>query len=139
MRPPAGAMALAVAGLLPFIAGALSALGLVEHPVFLLGYASGSALLLAYGKVILSFMGGALWGFAARDGAGVIPLVISVLPALWAVLLVGASLPLLALGFALLLIADFRFTAQALAPNWWMSLRIPITAVAVISLLTGAL
>ena len=136
MKPPAGALALAVAGLLPFIAGALAARGAVSHPLFLLGYASGPALLLAYGKVILSFMGGALWGFAAREG--VVPLVISVLPALWAVLLVGDNLYLLALGFALLLVADFRFTAQGLAPGWWMSLRIPITAVAVISLLLGA-
>ena len=134
---PKGAFALAAAGLLPFIAGAMVHQGLLSSPLYLLGYPSATALLLAYGKIILSFMGGAIWGFGAR--AGTLILALSVLPALWAFLVVGESLLLLAFGFAALLALDYHAAARGLAPPWWMRLRIPITSVAVLSLIVGAL
>lgn len=137
MTVPRPALALAIAGLIPFVGA-----GIASHTplrvIEILG--QPSEILLTYGKIILAFMGGCLWGFGARsDDALGLSLSISVLPALYAFLIVGSSLYLLALGFALLLIADFWFAGRKLAPEWWISLRIPISAAAIISCLAGAL
>ena len=136
-RVPRGALVLAAAGLIPFIAGALTAWGILQSPLFLLGYTSPEAMLLAYGKIILAFMGGAIWGFGVTAGMAIIAL--SVIPALFAFLIVGDSLILLGLGFAALLILDFIATRDGLAPGWWMALRVPITIVAVFCLVGSGL
>ena len=134
---PRPALVLAIAGLVPFVGTALGAyvpLALLEP------FGTPHEILLSYGKIILSFMGGCLWGFGTRsDDAMGLSLSISVLPALYAFLLVGDNLFLLALGFALLLVADFWFAMRKLAPDWWISLRIPISAAAILCSLAGAL
>ena len=92
--------------------------------------------MIAYGTVILCFMSGCLWGFAARSETpqwrtyG-----LSVLPALYVFFFVGGpdedQLFRLALGFTGILALDWAYTRWQLAPDWWLTLRVMITAVVV--------
>jgi len=137
-RIPTAAFVLTALGVIPFVYGTLSAngfaFGLPIAPF------EGRWIVYFYGAVILSFMGGALWGFAAGKGRGEDwrLLTLSVLPALWAFGTVlfaiylepatlRASFYLMAVGFALILVIDWYFQAQRIAPDWWLSLRIPTT------------
>ncbi|MEM6934041.1 MAG: DUF3429 domain-containing protein [Pseudomonadota bacterium] len=132
---PKAAALLGLSGLIPFGAGGLIHLIYVETEVI-------RSLTLGYGVAILSFMGGCRWGLAAAgmgQGPSFLPLVFSVIPCLyaWAV----SELPgywayfALAFGFAVLLAADLRLTADRGAPDWWPALRWPLSVGAVISLL----
>jgi len=135
---PRAAFVLTALGVVPFLFGALIALGLLTGPM--LGYTTGAAMQLAYGKIILSFMGGCLWGFGAKSAPTEISgYVLSVLPALWAFLFVGTNLWLLALGFLCLLALDFVSFSRNHAPNWWINLRLPVTIVVLACLIAGAL
>jgi len=125
-------------GLLSFAAFSLAAL--VPSAFF---HAAAPAVLLAYGAVILSFLGGIRWGLAIADdeAAGLFArLGFSVVPALlaWAGLLLPtqAGLLLLAAGFAVMLVADLRLAA---APPWYRQLRLPLSAGAICALLLGLL
>ena len=144
-RIPSAALWLGLAGLLPFIWGAVAA----HVPVLddlatgLLGQRFSSPYILAsYGTVILCFMAGVLWGFAAK-GEAWIDYGLSVLPALFVFFAVGGgarqALLMLTLGFIGLLAIDQRFQAKGLAPQWWMSLRLTLTAVVLVCLFVGGL
>ena len=137
-RIPPAALALGLAGLIPFLWSAAThispALGAWSGgflpPMFI-----GAHVGLTYGTVVLAFMSGALWGFAARTEAGVIPYTLATVPALWAFIMVSdastnSSIYLCA-GFLGLLALDASFAAQGLAPRWWLRLRLPLTLVAV--------
>ena len=135
---PKAAVWLGFAGLIPFLLAA--AIGLL--PAAPLHDLSLQALL-AYGAVILSFLGGIRWGLAiaTTDSADLFgPLFLSVLSALlgWIALLVPSStgLVLLALGFAAILIADLWLST---APYWYRSLRLPLSVGAIAALLMGLL
>lgn len=148
---PRAALLLGLAGVVPFAWGALTALApaLGDWSLGMVGQRfTGRALLLLYGTIILSFMSGAVWGFATRAGgqgrdggrgthAGVL-YALATLPALWA-LAMGFSTLALALGFALLLLLDRHAQAAGLAPPWWMALRLLLTALVVPCLLAGSL
>lgn len=135
---PRSALILGLAGLLPFLWGALNILipssllwdGGLLSPLF-----KGSYVILTYGTVILSFMSGVLWGFATRaEGrAAAIGYGLSVIPALWAFFMVngqpGTAAINLAAGFVGLLLLDYSFQAQGLAPAWWMRLRLMLTVI----------
>jgi hypothetical protein len=133
---PKPALYLGLAGLIPFIvAAAVIALrpswpmGGVNLP--LSGF--GQMVMLAYGRIILAFMAGVLWGFAARGDAGLWAYAASVTPALWvfftSFLPDRQELLTLAIGFAALLTLDWAFFRAGLAPPWWMRLRVLLTAV----------
>lgn len=143
---PKGALILGLAGLIPFVWGAMTYL----NPAL---QAWGSSTLgprfvgpyvqLFYGSVILSFMSGVLWGFATKATGAVATsgYALSVLPALWAFFMTGggpvaAGMALMA-GFIGLLGLDFMFWKQGLAPPWWMRLRVLLTAIVVICLSVG--
>ena len=134
---PRSALILGLAGLLPFLWGALNVLypsslawgGALVSPMF-----KGTYVSLTYGTVILSFMSGVLWGFATKTkGAAAFGYALSVIPALWAFFMVngqpGDAAVNLAAGFVGLLLLDFSFAAQGLTPPWWMRLRLLLTAV----------
>lgn len=139
-RPP---LALGLAGLIPFLWSAATTLSpaLAEWAVgWLPPMFIGTYVGLTYGTVILSFMSGVLWGFAAQadSRAASLGYALSVLPALWAFLMVtdatSASLVYLAAGFAGLLLLDGWFAAQGLTPPWWMRFRLILTAVVLVCL-----
>jgi hypothetical protein len=135
---PRSALWLGLAGLLPFLWGvgtiwsdALRAITMdTVGPRFVAPF-----VLLSYGQIILAFMSGVIWGFAARaEGeAQALGFALSVIPALWAFFFVGggpvsAAIFLIA-GFLGVLLIDAVFWRNGLAPRWWMALRIPLTAV----------
>ena len=140
---PRSALWLGLAGLIPFFWGALTVL---RPDLGLWGAATfgprfiGPYVQLFYGAVILSFMSGVLWGFATKASGAVAAsgYALSVLPALWAFFMTGggpvsAAINLMA-GFVGLLLLDWMFWRQGLAPAWWMGLRILLTAIVVICL-----
>ena len=143
---PRSALILGLAGVLPFLWGALTLLSdaLASWGLANLGARFiGPYVQLYYGAVILSFMSGVLWGFAAQlSGARATSgYILSVLPALWAFFMTGggptsAGISLI-VGFVGLLRLDFAFWRWGLAPAWWMQLRILLTALVVICLSVG--
>lgn len=135
---PLAALALGLAGLIPFLWGAANVawppsggwVGGWLPPMY-----RGTYVSLTYGVVILSFMSGVLWGFAtkAKGAKAALGYALSVVPALWAFFMVngdpGNAAVNLAAGFAGLLMLDYFFALQGLAPAWWMRLRVLLTAV----------
>ena len=143
---PRAPLILGLAGLLPFLWGALTVLvpdlGLwtaqTLNPRF-----AGPYVMIFYGAVILSFMSGVLWGFAARASGtlATIGYALSVIPALWAFFMTGggptsAGMNLI-FGFAGLLLLDLQFARWGLAPAWWMPLRLLLSAVVIACLAVG--
>ena len=133
---PTPAWQLGLAGLLPF--------GALAVGVFL-EIAGAQAGLLNYGALILSFMGGCRWGFAAAglgQGATFGLLGVSVLPALyaWCALLLpfGPAALALSVGFLALYMADRALTRSNGAPEWWTTLRTPLSAGACLALVVPA-
>lgn len=132
---------LGLAGVLPFAWGALTILvpALGDWSLDLLGRRlTGRTLLLLYGTIILSFMSGAIWGFATRaEGRRAAALyALSTFPAIWALFL-GYSAVALALGFLALLPLDAHAQRAGLAPPWWMRLRLLLTGLVVPCLAAG--
>ncbi len=132
MQDENAAKILGYSGLIPFFSLALLA-GIADAKTSAL---AASALLL-YAAIILSFMGGVVWGRAIagmRDGGLAVSLVIAVLPALLA--WVGAWLGgkpgvlLCCLGLVALWVHDHR--TQAI-PEWFRRLRAHLTVGAVLS------
>ncbi|MBO9395698.1 DUF3429 domain-containing protein [Shimia sp. R9_2] len=137
---PKAPLALGLAGLIPFVWGALSYL----NPVLALWGTQaigprfvGPYIQLYYGAIILSFMSGVLWGFAtkAEGGRAATGYALAVVPALWAFFMTGGG-PVsagtnLLFGFAGLLFLDYAFFKWGLTPPWWMRLRLILTAVVV--------
>ncbi|MEY8842879.1 DUF3429 domain-containing protein [Cribrihabitans sp. XS_ASV171] len=143
---PRAPLALGLAGLIPFVWGALTyvngdlqAWG-ASHlgPRFV-----GPYVQLFYGSVILSFMSGVLWGFATKvEGPRVaLGYALSVIPALWAFFMTGggpvsAGLNLM-FGFGGLLLLDAAFAQWGLTPPWWMQLRVLLTVIVLACLAVG--
>jgi hypothetical protein len=147
-RIPRSALLLGLAGLLPFYWGLLTMLAPelgAWTQMTLGGRFAGPYLQLAYGTVILAFMSGVLWGFAAKAEASAAPYgyALSVIPALWAFFMVGGgpvagAINLIA-GFLGLLLLDWQFWRLGLAPAWWMHLRVLLTAGVLVTLVPVAL
>ncbi|WP_294103657.1 DUF3429 domain-containing protein [Sphingomonas sp.] len=131
--PPTIARLLGFAGLLPHIAVVLVLLERNNELRFFalaMGY--------AYAALILSFLGGIWWGFAARAErapgwlwvAAVIPSLIALASFLpWAT---GEPWPgpsLIVIGVALIaaLGVDWQLHRLGLAPDWWLRLRLPLS------------
>jgi len=145
---PKAPLLLGLAGLTPFIWGALT---LLSDPLATWGTAMlgarfvGPYVQLFYGAIILSFMSGVLWGFATKADSRIAGLCygLSTLPALWAFFMTGAgptsaALSLIA-GFLALLLLDFAFSRWNLTPDWWMPLRLLLTAIVIVCLTVGIL
>jgi hypothetical protein len=135
---PRPAALLGLTGAAPFVAG----LALAFFPDdSLRGW--GLWLLLIYGAIILSFMGGVHWGAAMlRDEISFGALGRSVLPSLLALPAVALGgtlgLVLLALGFCGLLVYDESEVRANRLPLWYPKLRRPLTGLVVACLLVGA-
>lgn len=146
-RIPTSALLLGLAGLIPFLWGAASSASLLlpYMPVALPPAFTGAPLLAAYGTIILSFMAGVIWGFAAKATGPAMPmgLILSVLPALWIFFFSGqsdsATLMALTFGFIALLAIDYVCARNGLAPYWWLPLRLLLTCVVVFCLAIGFL
>ncbi len=118
--------ALAIAGFLPFAAGTLAAY-LPLEPILAarIGFAT-----MAYGAVILSFLGGIRWGLALTGQPGPVmarDLGLSVFPSLWgwAAFLLGGmgGVLMLALGFAAMGAWDHGLAEDPRVSAWFVTLR----------------
>lgn len=145
---PRSALILGLAGVIPFVWGALTTLmpGLGLQAMEVIGGRFiGPFIQLYYGAIILAFMSGVLWGFATKAEGQVATTgyALSVLPALWAFFMTGggpvaASINMI-VGYLGLLLLDWQFWRQGLAPPWWMRLRVLLTTLVVLCLATGVL
>ena len=140
MMIPRAALVLGLAGLIPFLWGVVTLVSPETNSMgqLLLGPRfTGAFVILNYGTIILAFMSGVLWGFAtkAEGRQAATGYALSVIPALWAFFMVGggavASAIYLIAGYLGLLALDWTFWRQGLAPEWWMRLRLLLTAVVV--------
>ena len=141
---PRSALILGLAGLIPFLWGALT---VMSPAVAFWGQANigprfiGPYVQLFYGSIILSFMSGVLWGFATRatERAATAGYILSVIPALWAFFMTGGGPTTAAVnlitGFLALLLLDWHFWRLELAPPWWMHLRVILTGIVFLSFL----
>ncbi len=141
---PLPARQIGFAGLIPFAAAPLGAFLLPDPERFLAAQAG-----VAYAAVILSFLGAAHWGLALAgygaegEKAGMTQqrAWLSVLPCLvaWIALLMVPQVAVLTLigGFLVTYFVEQRGVGAGVVPAWYMSLRLPLTAGAVLSL--GAL
>jgi len=130
--PPKIAIWLGALGLIPF--AAFTAMAWAAGDVT----ASAAAIaVVAYGAVILSFLGGAHWGFASnamkdQPAAAFRLLVMSVVPSLlgWMAVLLPMpwSAAVLGVAFVSILLLDRWALRHAFAPLWWLRLRIPLSA-----------
>lgn len=144
---PRAAALWGVLGLLPFFYGAALTLAPESLPSFRLvepGPDAGARILERFGAVILAFMGGCLWGFASTNRMpSFLRLGGSALPAFIAFFALAFEPALacivLAFGFAVLQGLDFVYARTGIAPAYWLSLRLPLTAVVMACLLVGAL
>ena len=133
---PRPALYLGFAGLIPFMA---SSLGVWIAPFH--WNLAALDIQLAYGAVILSFMGAVHWGLAmaaGRDSLTYDRLGWSVVPALlgWLALLLNPTLGLLLLaaGFAAVYLGDLRSIAAGNTPAWYRALRKPLTVIVILAL-----
>jgi len=140
-RIPGAAAWLGGLGLIPFVTLSIASVtGLPQLPF------DARLALIAYGAVILSFLGGVHWGIALspdgiRLGAGRtdgMRLLIGVLPSLigWSacLFLPSGGLLLLIVGFLLQALIDLRSSSRGALPAWYPRLRLPLTLVVVASL-----
>ena len=136
---------LAVLGLIPFVWGAWTAhfgeggwLGIARFSMPI------------YAAIILSFLGGAQWGMAlapgAPDGNRAIRLLISMIPSVagWVIMTLPFTAPqnkyLILAGLLVLWAAiDHIYVRRGWAPDWYLMLRWPITAVAAGCMVLGSL
>ncbi|WP_170328324.1 DUF3429 domain-containing protein [Ruegeria arenilitoris] len=143
---PRAPLFLGLAGLIPFIWGALTYLSDDLHAWGTQTLGSrfvGPYVQLFYGSVILSFMSGVLWGFATKTSGSKAATcyMLSVLPALWAFFKTGGG-PVstgtnLMYGFAGVLVLDALFAYWRLTPTWWLRLRVTLTVIVLACLAVG--
>ena len=140
-RPPLAATLLGAAGLIPFFV-----LAAATHLGAPLWARHAAEAVLFYGAAILSFLGGCRWGFACAgmgEGPNFRALAVASAPAAlaWGVALVGgrAGLLLLSGGLLLLFAADEALTRAGGAPDWWSTLRAPLSILSSLALLAAAL
>jgi Protein of unknown function (DUF3429) len=126
-------------GLLPFVVLAAGVWVDASHSGLLLDA------LLSYGAVILSFVGALHWGFAMSQSNMTMnqrthSFVWSVVPCLlaWVALLMTLkyAVVLLVLGFLIHFWQDWRLVQRVNLPAWYLPLRLKLTLVACLSLIS---
>ena len=121
-----------VAGALPFLAAAVFS---TFNTAYVRSFQTDQ-IAVAYGAVILSFLGGIRWGDAISEGRAA-TLFLSVLPSLagFLALLIDNynGTKILIAGFAAQAVWDFL--APGTLPSWFINLRMMISAIVIVCLL----
>lgn len=142
---PKAALLLGIGGLIPLLGLA----GLICADLAYTGRVWASflvPLLIGYGAIVLSFLGGVRWGLALRDPSSAERkrfLTASVAPPFIAWLALAMSPPIglafLAAAFVVVGWLDWQLARQGATPLWYGTLRIALTVVVVIVLAAMAL
>ena len=132
---PNTALWLGLAGAVPFVASALGSWldpDLARRGIWL-------TLGLAYGAIILSFLGGIRWGVTLSAPLRERELALSVLPSLagWAALILPSAIGVCLLigGFLMQALWDVTSVHTGRLPQWFGRLRMILTTIVVVSLL----
>jgi len=132
-----------IAGLLPFIAGAILCWIRITIPIGPVEI-TGSFMLLSYGAVILSFLGGIRWGVAMQHGSMIgswATVAWAMMPSLiaWFAIMFNSTIGLLMLmlGLAMQYAVDYRSTKARITPPWFLTLRTVLTIGAIASICIG--
>ena len=124
-------------GLIPFACGAIASLNIKFIPEIINDFVVVFSI--HYASIILSFMGGVLWGFEISSPKLISKkiIILILLPALWAAFVYFLPIRcfLLALGFIAIYQLDFTMAKEKKSPKWWLKLRSPLTGFAVIFLI----
>ena len=135
---PKTALLLGYGGLIPFVTLSLATWFLTSHWLV-----QAHEALLLYASIILTFMGAIHWGVAMTRSAvpSNIDLSFSVIPALiaWFAFFTTQSINyvILYISFVGLCLIDSRGSKQGNLPGWYPKLRVPLTTVVVISLISA--
>jgi hypothetical protein len=141
-RLPPLAVILGIAGLLPFLACGVLAVGTDTLALHV-----GALPLISYGAVILAFLGGVHWGFViegVEEPAENRRLVLGVVPSLigWAATCLAVlayptpALVLLVAGFIGTAVVETKATRRELVPRAYMIMRWALTVLVVVILTT---
>ncbi|MFO1105849.1 MAG: DUF3429 domain-containing protein [Amaricoccus sp.] len=148
-RIPLPVLALGWLGLVPFLYGVALLFSqpgtLPTFGVVVSSPQGGLHVLERFGAAVLAFMGGCLWAFVLAPGR--VPrlslLIASGVPAVLAFVAIRPSAALsciwLAFGFMVLQAIDVLFQRIGVAPDYWLGLRLPLTAGVMACLLLGGL
>ena len=132
-RIPKPAKILGLLGLLPFLIALFSAISLdLQLSLETNLKINISELQAIYSTIILCFMSGTYWGFAANTKKqSFLPYTLSILPTFYILslhlYLAKYLIPLIAFGFILLIPIDIYFSKSKMSPEWWLRLRIPLS------------
>ena len=124
-------------GILPFLLGAIATFKLSFITPDLITFLHNISIL--YGALILSFLGGCLFSFEClnQSGPNILRSWAAILPTLWALIALqinNFSASILAIGFLIVYEFDRRAKSARIVPDWWLSLRLPLTAVVILFL-----
>ena len=124
-------------GLVPFVMGALGTFKLDIFSLVTNAFFVDTALL--YSALILSFLGGCLFGFEtlSEPFPKKARLWIAVLPSIWA--LIALQIPnfeasAMIIGFMVVFECDRRAHRHKTTPEWWIGLRLPLTICVIVAL-----
>lgn len=135
---PKTALLLGYGGLIPFVTLSIATWILTSHWLVEVHEA-----LLLYASIILTFMGAIHWGVAMTRSSvpNSVHLSISVIPALiaWFAFFTTQTINymILYISFAGLCLIDSKGSKQGDLPGWYPKLRVPLTTVVVISLISA--
>jgi hypothetical protein len=135
---PKQALLLGYGGLLPFVTLSAATWFLTSNML-----AQAHEALLLYASIILAFMGAIYWGVAMTKSLAPnsLQLTISVIPALiaWFASFSSQSINyvILYISFAGLCLIDSNSSKRGDLPDWYPKLRVPLTTVVVISLISA--
>lgn len=138
---PPVALALGYAGVIPFVALALSIV--IGFDLDAVGVVNATDKLVGYGAVIISFIGAVHWGVAMQSESGNQNqlFVYSVVPALvaWVWLFFSAKIALFGMGLTIvaMLFAD-RSMLVGIVPRGYLKMRLHLSVVVAVSLLLAA-
>jgi len=137
---PRPALLLGYGGLIPFVTLSAATWGLSSNLLVQVHEA-----LLLYASIILTFMGAIHWGVAMSKSLAPnsLQLTLSVIPALiaWFAFFTTQSINyvILTISFAGLCLIDSKSSKRGDLPGWYPRLRVPLTAIVVISLVSAHL
>ena len=125
---------IAALGLIPCFLGVVATFKLpfldLDITLFLINFS------LLYASLILSFLGGCLFGFESLNelNPNKLRLWLAITPSIWSLIALqipNFSASFLAFGFLIVYEFDRKSHSAGIVPSWWLSLRLPLTVLVI--------